>query len=62
MKEEFCEYCDPDVLGREDIESVRNAMYAKVIPVQKMLYMHCDECGEEDYVKINYCPMCGRKL
>jgi len=52
-----CKYCKGDMNG-EYIES----RYAIDIMCDDLfLYCWCD-CGKKTVIRINYCPMCGRKF
>ena len=54
----MCEYCEKDYLNSKPIE---NRYAIDIIVDDTFLYTYC-ECGSHVVAKINYCPMCGRKL
>ena len=53
----MCEYCKEDM----ESKSISNKYAIETIVDGEFLYNYC-ECGLHTVVKINYCPMCGRKL
>lgn len=52
-----CEYCSKENMENKPIHN----MTIETILDDIFLYLCCD-CGRHQVVKINYCPMCGRKL
>lgn len=57
MSKDECKYCKENMQG-EPIED-RYAIETMIDGI--FIYNWC-ECGKKTIFKINYCPMCGRKL
>ncbi len=55
---EPCEYCD----GEKDLLKKYNGFTVSIYKNELELYFEHNEGDASDDVKINYCPMCGRKL
>lgn len=62
----MCEYCKGDISKRKTIES--DCLIEYTIGNKELLMAFWSqgpdgpECEMESEMKINYCPMCGRKL
>ena len=64
----MCEYCDNDflptsiILSGEDAEytGIYNSVYIEYGVLFSSIYAFGDDI--DNSVKINYCPMCGKKL
>lgn len=57
MTNKKCEYCKSDKDVWIKVEAT-NEIYLS----SKKITAFCGWCGSETKVKINFCPMCGRKL
>ena len=51
-----CEYC------KENMEGEFIAEYGIETMVDDVFIYNWCECGRHHIIRINYCPMCGRKL
>ena len=53
----MCEYC------KKNMESkyISNKYTIETIVDETFLYNYC-HCGSHTVIKINYCPMCGKRL
>lgn len=54
----MCKYCEGDSITRQDIMTDR---YLNAVCIWDENELLIDD-GESTSTKINYCPMCGRKL
>lgn len=52
-----CEYCKEDMEGK----SIEDRFAIETMVDDVFIYNWC-ECGRHTVIRINYCPMCGRKL
>lgn len=59
-----CEYCTTDKLKQKEIPSIFNDDALSIIIEDDEIKVDYDGEQEEDLsrFKIDYCPMCGRKL
>ena len=56
-----CEYCKGEFIGQNPIVPLGNNCGIDSIVEGECLYNFCN-CGTKSVVKINFCPMCGRRL
>lgn len=60
-KVEECKYCKPNSINyalEYDVDGYGSNVYCN----RGWLRYECDNVEHEFAIKINYCPMCGRKL
>lgn len=77
MNEEGCAFCKNDkplitwengeayIVEINELPAINLNTGEETPPKEKMyhaLEFTCTECERKDYARINYCPMCGRKL
>lgn len=58
---EGCKYCKGEFIGENPISTLGNDCGIDSIVEDEFLYNFCN-CGIKSIVKINFCPMCGRRL
>lgn len=56
-----CEYCKGEFIGENPVFTLGNDCGIDSIVEDEFLYNFCN-CGTKSIVKINFCPMCGRRL
>jgi uncharacterized OB-fold protein len=57
----MCEYCEGKELDSKPITEYEEGFSQEVQIDDGLIYIYC-ECGRHLVTRINYCPMCGRKL
>ncbi len=58
----MCEFCNGEELSSKPISDQLNFKTSlETIVDDTFLYNYCD-CGRKTVLRINFCPMCGRKL
>lgn len=58
----MCEYCNGEELSSKPISDQLNfKSEIETIIDDMFLYTYCN-CGRKSVLRINYCPICGRKL
>ena len=55
-----CEYCNGNDMESALIQNQTDSAHDIIIDGEFM-YVYC-QCGAHPVTKINYCPMCGKKL
>ena len=58
---EGCKHCKGEFIGENPIVTLGNDCGIDSIVEDEFLYNFCN-CGTKSVVKINFCPMCGRRL
>ena len=58
---EGCKHCKGEFIGENHIVTLENDCGIDSIVEDEFLYNFCN-CGTKSVVKINFCPMCGRRL
>ena len=58
---EGCKHCKGEFIGENPIVTLVNDCGIDSIVEDEFLYNFCN-CGTKSVVKINFCPMCGRRL
>jgi len=59
----MCDYCNKIGTFKDNKSMYKNKYWNIFVNYNKDLEINCDfESDNEIDIKINYCPMCGRKL
>lgn len=61
-KSRHCEYCEDIKIGISNWDAECMAEIRKILDKNVLVFTNCGNKYRYAYFKINYCPICGRKL